>query len=127
MGPVSVCRIGAENADPSYVFGGEVPESDLGRAAWLGWLPLALLDSAGPGLALAGDTWLAAPWRELALGLPVRGRACGHPGLVGSPRGPHRDHPGFRRPFGTAEAAVFTGVFSSRERAIPYELRKHER
>ena len=109
MGPVFVCRIGAESADPSYLFGGEVPASDLRRAAWLGWLPLTLLDYAGPGLALAGDMWLAAPSRGLA------------------PPGPHRDHPGFRRPFGTAEAAGFIGVFSFRERAIPYELRKHER
>ena len=61
MGPVPVWRIGAESADPSYLFGGEAPDSDIGRAAWLVWLPLALLDSAGPGLAQAGDTWLAAP------------------------------------------------------------------
>ena len=26
VGPVSVCRIGAESVDPSYLFGGEVPE-----------------------------------------------------------------------------------------------------
>ena len=109
MGPVSVCRVGAVSADPSCLFGDEVPESDLRRAAWLGWLPLALLDYASLGLVLAGDTWLTAPSRGLA------------------PPGPDRGDPGFWRPLGTAEAAGFTGVFSFRERAIPYELREHER
>ena len=29
--------------------------------AWLGWLPLTLLEFAGPGIALAGDGWLTVP------------------------------------------------------------------
>lgn len=60
MGPVSVYRVGAVGAGPSYCFGGEVRDSDLCRAAWLGWLPLTLLEFAGPGLALSGDLWLTA-------------------------------------------------------------------
>ena len=127
MGSVSVCRIGAESADPSYLFGGEVPESDLGRAASLGWLPLTLLDFAGRGLALAGDTWRAAPSRGLA-----RGALCEaeHAAIrVSSDLRPgHTEaYPGSWRPLGTADAAGFIGVFSFRGRAIPYELRKHER
>ena len=58
VAPVSVYRIGVEGADPSYFFAGEVRDSDLCRAAWLGWLPLTLLDYVGPGFALAGDAWL---------------------------------------------------------------------
>lgn len=61
MGPVSVYRVGAVGADPSHVFGGEARDSDLRHAAWLGWLPLTLVEFAGPGVALAGDTWLTAP------------------------------------------------------------------
>ena len=56
--PVSVYRVGTAGADPSYFFAGEVADSDLCRAVWLGWLPLTLLDFAGPGLALSGDVWL---------------------------------------------------------------------
>ncbi len=62
MAPVSVYyRVGAVGADPSYLFAGEARDSDLRHAAWLGWLPLTLVEFAGPGLALAGDTWLTAP------------------------------------------------------------------
>ena len=116
MGPVSVCRIGAESADPSYLFGGEVPDSDLCGAAWLGRLPLTLLDFAGPGRALAGDRWLAAPSRGLARGTLCEAEHVEVRLSSDSPRGPHQDHPGFRRPFATAEAARFTGVFSFRGR-----------
>ena len=58
--PVSVYRVGLEGADPSYFFAGEVRDSDLCRAAYLGWLPLTLLDFVGPGFALVGDVWLTA-------------------------------------------------------------------
>ena len=61
MGPVSVYRIGAVGADPVHVFGGEAHDFDLSHAAWLGWLPLELMEFAGPGVALAGDAWLTAP------------------------------------------------------------------
>ena len=61
MGPVSVYRVGAVGADPSYFFGGEARDSDLRRAAWLGWLPLTLVEFAGPGVAVTDDTWLTAP------------------------------------------------------------------
>ena len=61
MGPVSVYRVAAVGADPTYVFGCEARDSDLHRAVWLGWLPLTLLGFAGPGVALVGDTWLTAP------------------------------------------------------------------
>ena len=62
MGPVSVYRVGAVGADPSYFFGGEARDSDLRHAAWLGWLPLTLVEFAGPGVAVAGDSWLTAPF-----------------------------------------------------------------
>ena len=61
MGPVSVYRVGAVRADSSHVFGGEARDSDLCHTAWLGWLPLTLVEFAGPGVALVGDTWLTAP------------------------------------------------------------------
>ena len=61
MGPVSVYRVGAVGADPSYFFGGEARGSDLRHAAWLGWLPLTLVEFAGPGVAVTDDTWLTAP------------------------------------------------------------------
>ena len=61
MGPVSVYRVGAVGGDPSYVFGGEARDSDLRDAAWLGWLPLTLVEFAGPGVAVAGDAWLTTP------------------------------------------------------------------
>ena len=61
MGPVSVCRVGAVGADPVHVFGGEAHDFDLRHRGWLGWLPLTLVGFAGPGVALAGDTWLTAP------------------------------------------------------------------
>ena len=61
MAPVSVHRVGAVGADLSYFFAGEARDSDLRHAAWLGWLPLTLVEFAGPGVALAGDTWLTAP------------------------------------------------------------------
>ena len=60
--PVSVYRVGAVGADPSYLFGGEAHDRDLRHAAWLGWLPLTLVEFAGPGVALVGDTWLTAPF-----------------------------------------------------------------
>ena len=62
MGPVSVYRVGAIGADPSYFFGGEARDSNLRHAAWLGWLPLTLVEFAGPGVAVAGDCWLTAPF-----------------------------------------------------------------
>ena len=62
MAPVSVYyRVGAIGADPSYLFAGEARDSDLRHAAWLGWLPLTLVEFAAPGVALPGDTWLTAP------------------------------------------------------------------
>ena len=61
MGPVSIYRVGAVGADPVHVFGGEAHDFDLWHAVWLGWLPLTLVGFAGPGVALAGDTWLTAP------------------------------------------------------------------
>ena len=61
MGPVSAYRVAAVGADPTYVFGCEARDSDLHHAVWLGWLPLTLVGFAGPGVALAGDTWLTAP------------------------------------------------------------------
>ena len=61
MGPVSIYRVGAVGADPVHVFGGEAHDFDLWHAVWLGWLPLTLVGFAGPGVALAGDTWLTGP------------------------------------------------------------------
>lgn len=61
MGPVSVYRVGTVGADPSYFFGGEARDSDLRHAAWLGWLPLTLVEFAGPGVAVTDDTWLTVP------------------------------------------------------------------
>ena len=61
MGSVSVYRVAAVGADPTYVFGCEARDSDLHHAVWLGWLPLTLVGFAGPGVALAGDKWLTAP------------------------------------------------------------------
>ena len=58
MAPVSVYRVGAVGADPSYLFGGQVPDSDLCHAVWLGWLPLTLITFAGLGVAIARDMWL---------------------------------------------------------------------
>ena len=58
MGLVSVYRVGA---DPSRVFASEARASDLRHAAWLGWLPLTFVVFGGPGVAVAGDTWLTAP------------------------------------------------------------------
>ena len=62
MGPVSVYRAGAVGADPTHLFGGEAGDSGLRHAAWLGWLPLTLVEFAGPGVALVGDTWLTVPF-----------------------------------------------------------------
>ena len=62
MGSVSVYRAGAVGADPTHLFGGEARDSGLRRAAWLGWLPLTLVEFAGPGVALVGDTWLTVPF-----------------------------------------------------------------
>ena len=127
MGPVSVCRIGAESADPSYLFGGEVPESDPGRAAWLGWLPLTLLDFAGRGLALAGDMWLAAPSRGLARGAlceaehaAIRVSSDLRPGHTETIRAP-----GGRS--GPPKRQRSSACSRSESAAFPYELRKHER
>ncbi len=127
MGPVSVCRSGAEGADPSYLFGGgEVPEFDLGRAAWLGWLPLTLLNYAAPELALAGNTWLAAPSRGLA-----RGALCEveHAQIRVSShlRAGHTET--IRASGGRSGPPTQQGssACSRSEGAIPYELRKHER
>ena len=61
MAHVSVYRVGAVGADPVHVFGGEAHDFDLRQAAWLGWLPLDVVAFAGPGVALAGDTWLTVP------------------------------------------------------------------
>ena len=61
MGSVSVYRVGAVGADPSYFFGAEARDSDLSRTAWLGWLPLTPVAFAGPGIALTDDTWLTVP------------------------------------------------------------------
>lgn len=55
VGPVSVYRVGAVGAGPVHVFGREAHDFDLRHAAWLGWLPLELVEFAGPGVALAGD------------------------------------------------------------------------
>ena len=60
MGPVSVYRVGGVGADSSHLFGGEARDRDLLHAAWLGWLPLTLVEFAGPGVALVGDAWLTA-------------------------------------------------------------------
>ena len=60
MGPVSVYRVGGVGADPSHLFGGEARDRDLLHAAWLGWLPLTLVEFAGPGIAVVGDAWLTA-------------------------------------------------------------------
>ena len=71
MALVSVYRVGAPGAAPVYAFGrGEARDFDVGRAAWLGYLPLELLPFAGPGVALVGDTWLTAP--------PGRSEGAGH-------------------------------------------------
>ena len=65
MGPVSVYRAGAVGAGSAHLFGGEASASNLTHAAWLGWLPLALVDWAGPDIAVAGDAWLTgAPGRS---------------------------------------------------------------
>ena len=61
MDAVSVYRVDAAGADPSCFFGPEARGGDLLRAEWLGWLPLSLVDFAGPGVAEAGDAWLTAP------------------------------------------------------------------
>ena len=61
MGPVSVYRVGAVGADPSYFFGGEARDVDLRHAEWLGWLPATLVEFAGPGVAVTDDRWLTAP------------------------------------------------------------------
>lgn len=79
MGRVSVYRVGAVGADPSYFFGGEARDSDLRHAAWLGWLPLTLVKFAGPDVAVTDDTWLTVP-----AGRPERPR---HP-VVGDVVGP---------------------------------------
>ena len=73
MGPVSVYRVGAAGADPSYFFGGEARDSDLRHAAWLGWLPLTLVEFAGPGVAVTGDTWLTAAGRPERPRRPLAG------------------------------------------------------
>ena len=54
-------RVAAVGADPTYVFGCEARDCDLHHAVWLGWLPLTLVGFAGPGVALAADTWPTAP------------------------------------------------------------------
>ena len=54
---VTVMRVGA---DASHLFAGEARDSDLHLAAWLGWLPLTLVEFAGSRVALVGDTWLTA-------------------------------------------------------------------
>ena len=66
MAHVSVYRVGAVGADPVHVFGGEAHDFDLRHGAWLGWLPLHLVEFAGPGVALARDRWLSVPsrWSE---------------------------------------------------------------
>ena len=61
MAHVSVYRVGAVGADPVHVFGGEAHDFDLRHGAWLGWLPLHLVEFAGPGVALARDRWLTVP------------------------------------------------------------------
>ena len=62
MGPVSVYRAGAVGADSVHTFGAEARDFDLRHAAWLGWLPLEVVEFAGPGVALVGDMWLTAPF-----------------------------------------------------------------
>ena len=64
MAHVSVYRVGAVGADPLHVFGGEAHDLDLRHGAWLGWLPLDLVEFAGPGVALARDRWLTVPSRR---------------------------------------------------------------
>ena len=61
MDAVSVYRVGADGAEPFCSFGLEARDGDLPRAVWLGWLPLSLVDFAGPGIAQVGDAWLTAP------------------------------------------------------------------
>ncbi len=61
MGPVSVYRVVAERGEPAHVFGGGACDLDPGRAAWLGWLPLEIVDWVGPDVAVAGDRWLTGP------------------------------------------------------------------
>ena len=61
---VSVYRVGAVGADPVHVFGAEAHDFDLRHGAWLGWLPLDLVEFAGPGVALARDRWLTVPSRR---------------------------------------------------------------
>ena len=61
MGPVSVFRLDAARAGPAYVFRAGVRAADPRRASWLGWLPLTLVDWAGPDIAEVGDGWLTGP------------------------------------------------------------------
>lgn len=61
MGPVSVYRLNSAGAGPAHVFRAGVPDAGPPGAAWLGWLPLRLVDWAGPHIAEAGDGWLTAP------------------------------------------------------------------
>ena len=60
MDAVSIYRVGAVGADPSYFFGGAGRDSELRRAAWLGWLPLSVVEFS-PDLAETGDAWLTMP------------------------------------------------------------------
>ena len=64
MGLVSVYRVGAVGADPVYLFGGEAHDFDLRHGAWVGRLPLQVVEFIGPGVAQAGDSWLTAPARR---------------------------------------------------------------
>ena len=61
MEPVSDYCVGAVGGEPSYVFGGGARDSDRLHAVSHGWLPLTLVEFAGPGVAVAGDIWLTAP------------------------------------------------------------------
>ena len=61
MDAVSVYPVGADGPEPSCFFGREARDGDLPRAVWLGWLPLSLVDFAGPGIAQVCDAWLTAP------------------------------------------------------------------
>ena len=74
MAHVSVYRVGAVGADFVHVFGGEAHDLDLRSGAWLGRLPLDLVEFAGPSVALARDRWLTAPsGRSAGLGPIVAG------------------------------------------------------